>query len=157
MSADADSLFRELKPHVEQLAEPLFGASQEFVRKRGAFLPHGAVRTAAGEVQLVMAAPDATEGALVSALEVLPNLHQALRQAVVKENAAAVAVCEDVRITPEGADETRAIKVLVEHQRGLCVALYLPFRKRLFGYSFEEIFAIPANPEVKAWPSEDLG
>jgi len=38
-----DDLFAELKPQVEVLAEALFGASEMLVRKRGGFLPHGAV------------------------------------------------------------------------------------------------------------------
>ena len=53
-----DALFTELKPHIEALADPLFGASEMFVRKRGGFLPHGAVLESSGEVRLVMAAPD---------------------------------------------------------------------------------------------------
>ena len=148
---DPDSLYRELRPEIEELSEPLFSASQVLVRKRGAFLPHGAMRTTSGDVQLIMATPDNLDQDVVSSSEMLPNLHEALRQAA-REQASAVAVCEDVRITQEGQKETRAIKVLIEHRRGFCVALYLPFRRKLFGYSFGDIFVIPANPEVNAWP-----
>jgi len=58
MCADSDSLYRELKPQIEQLGEPLFDASKLFVQNRGAFLPHGAVLSADGTVELMMAAPD---------------------------------------------------------------------------------------------------
>ena len=34
--ADIDSLFRELKPDVESLANPLFDASRDFVSGQGA-------------------------------------------------------------------------------------------------------------------------
>ena len=60
-----------------------------------------------------------------------------------------VAVCEHVRITREGEAQTPAIKVLVEYVRGLCTALYLPYCKSLLRrYSFGDVFAIAAKPEV---------
>jgi hypothetical protein len=150
---DADTLYRELKPQIELLANALFDASRTFVKKRGAFLPHGALLTDTGDVRLVMALPDNQAQDLVSAIDVLPNLHQALRNGAAQEAASGLAVCEDVSVTMEGQRETRAIKVLIEHRRGLCVALYMPFRRGLCGYSFGEIFAAPANAEVNAWPS----
>ena len=152
---DTDTLFRELKPDVEQLAHPLFQASCKFVMARGAFLPHGAVLTAGDEVRLVMAVPPG-EDRPVSTVEILPLLHEALRQAAGTEQLRALAVCEDVRITLVGKNQTPAIKVLLEHRRGLCIALYMPFHKRMFlGYRFDEIFVLPANPEVRPWSSLD--
>ena len=148
---DADALYRELKPDVERLANPLFDASRQFLKKRGAFLPHGAVLTEDGEVRLIMAVPPGFEQRDVSSVELLPALHGALRQAAAEDGVAALAVCEDVRITQEGTGETAAIKVLIEHQRGLCVALYMQYRRKLFGYAFGGISARPAETEVKAW------
>ena len=150
---DTDALFRELKPDVEQLAQPLFEASSNFVKAKGAFLPHGAVLTVGNEVRLVMAVPPGEDRA-VSTLEILPLLHEALRQAGGTEQLRAVAVCEDVRITLEGQNQESAVKVLLEHRRGLCVALYMPFHKRAFlGYGFDEIVVQPASPEVSPWGS----
>jgi hypothetical protein len=152
--SSVDSLYSSLKPEIEALASPLFDASELFVRNRGAFLPHGAVLTQGGEVRLVAAAPADFETRALSATEVLPLLHQALQAAAIKEGAVAVAVSEDVTITPEGQKPTKAIKVLVEHKRGLTVALYLPFhRKLLKGYVFGAMLVLPASPEVCAWPS----
>jgi len=148
---NSESLYRELKPDVERLANALFGASEVFVRKRGAFLPHGALLSTDGKVQLIMTGPDSPKDNVVSPIEVLPTLHQALRLEAVDEDALALAVCEDVRITGDNQRETRAIKVLIEHRRGLCTALYLPFRRKMFGYSFGDVFAMPAEPEVNAW------
>jgi len=151
----ADTLYSLLKPDIEALASPLFDASQVFVRNRGAFLPHGAVLTPSGEVRLVAAAPPGFETRAVSAPEVLPLLHQALRATANREGAVAVAVSEDVTITPEGQKPTKAIKVLVEHRRGLTVALYLPFdHSFLKGCSFGTMLVLPASPEVYAWPPE---
>ena len=111
-----DALYLSLKPEVETLAAPLFEASEIFVRKRGAFLPHWAVLTASGEVKLVAAAPPGFETRKVSPPEVLPLLHEALRAAAGKEGASALAVSEDVTITLSGQKSTKAIKVLVEHK-----------------------------------------
>ena len=146
-----DDLFAKLKPQVEALAEPLFGASEMFLRKRGGFLPHGAVLDAGGAVRLVMAAPDDLD-VPVSTTEILPRLHDALRAQARDHNVSAVAVCEDVTITPAGQKETKAVKVLVEHRRGLTVALYLPWkRKMLGGHVFGEVMALAAMPEVQPW------
>ena len=151
--SDFDTSYRELKPDIEELADTLFRASETLVRKRGAFLPHGALRKAGGEIQLMMAAPDDPAQERVSTLEMLPNLHDAMRYAAIQEDALAIAVCEDVRISSASLAETRAIKVLVEHRRGLSDALYLPFHRKLLGYSFGEVFAVPASPEVQPWPN----
>lgn len=146
-----DELFAELKPEIEALAQPLFGASETFVRNRGAFLPHGAVLEADGEVRLVMAAAGDLD-ALHAPAEVLPLLHKALRDEAEGHDLAAVAVCEDVTITPAGQEPTRAVKVLVEHRRGLTVALYLPWKRKPFGdCDFGEIVARVARPEVQPW------
>ncbi len=144
-------LFAELQPHIEALAEPLFGASETFVRKRGEFLPHGAVLDSAGDVHLVMAGHD-DPAAPVSAPEILPRLHDALRQSAQEHEVDAVAVCEDVTITPSGEKPTKAVKVLIEHRRGLTLALYLPWKKKMFGGpAFGEVMAVDAEPEVAPW------
>lgn len=146
-----DDLFAELKPQIEALAAPLFGASQMAVRKRSRFLPHGALLDAGGEVRLVMATLDDLD-APASPAEVLPRLHDALRAASRDHAAAAVAVCEDVTITPAGGKSTKAVKVLVEHRRGLTVALYLPWRRSMLGtHVFGEVMALAATPEVQVW------
>jgi hypothetical protein len=142
-----DDLYAELKDEVFLLSEPLFEASKRFLRNRGDFLPHGAMLTAVNEVELTMAVPDGDD--LVSSVEVLTLLHKALRIAATERHLRAVAVCEHVHITREGQAQTPAIKVLVEHSRGLCTALYMPYRKTRFGgYSFGDVFAIDATPEV---------
>ena len=75
---DSDALYSELKPDIEAVATALFDLSEIFLKKRGNFLPHGAVLSADGEVQLVAAAPD-TNNDYTNSTEVLPILHQGLR------------------------------------------------------------------------------
>jgi hypothetical protein len=150
--SNSDDLYAELRPDIEALTAPLFDLSESLVQKRGQFLPHGAVLDSTGETRMMMAAPPGFEERAVSAIEVLPMLHEGLRAAASKESLRAIAVCEDVTIVPEGEKKTAAIKVLVEHRRGLSVVLYLPYsRKLLGGYKFGSVFAKPASPEVRIW------
>lgn len=61
-------------------------------------------------------------------------------------------ICEWVKITRENVKQTDAMKVLVEHVRGLTVAFYVPCHKSIFGNGlFEGMFAQQAEPEVHAW------
>lgn len=151
MNHSVSSLSAELQPDIHAVAQALIGVSQLFLRRQGNFLPHGAVLTRDGEVHMVAAAPDSPDG-LPSATEVLPQLHEGLRHKVRQLSAKALGVCENVTVTPQGRRPTRAIKVLFEHERGLCVALYLPFDKKLFrGYVTGSPFSTPATPEVRAW------
>ena len=146
-----EELYAGLKGDIAALVEPLFDFSENCLRERGNFLPHAAVLTAEGVVELTAAAPDSPDG-LTNSVEVLPLLHGGLR-AMAKEKAlVAIAVAENVTVTPDGEPSTAAIKVLFEHQRGLTVAMYLPFSKRfLRGYVFGQAFTIAALPEVNAW------
>ena len=151
-----DDLYCDLKADIAAVATPLFDTAEVFIRKRAGFVPQGTVLTSTGEKRIVVAAPPDFETRAVSPAEVLPLLHQALRNAATYESLLAVAVVEDVTITPAGQPPTRAIKVLVEHSRGLTVALYLPFTRRLLrGFTFGSTFAVPADPEVRVWPAED--
>lgn len=150
-----EALYAELKPEIASIANPLFELSEWFVAKRGTFLPHGAVLTSANEVKLAAAAaPDGSD--VTSSTDVLPVLHEGLRSMARESECKAVAVAESVTVTLEGQRPTTAIKVLLEHRRGLCVALYVPFKKKLFGgYAFLSPFTAPASPEVRVWPSSD--
>jgi hypothetical protein len=147
-------LFEELQADVATLIEPLFEFSEQCLRKRGGFLPHAAILTEEGAVELTGAAPDGG-GGLATSAEVLPLLQGGLRAMAKIKQLTAVAVAENVTVTPNGEPSTAAVKVLFEHKRGLTVALYLPFRKRfLRGYVFGETFMVPAPPEVDAWGAD---
>ena len=150
-----NNLYSELKPDIQALATPLLEFSEKCLRNRGNFLPHGAVLTETGEVTLVAAAPDMGRDC-TNSTEVLPVLHDGLRQKARMCALKAIGVAENVTVTREAQTATAAIKVLIEHARGLTVALYLPFEKRfLRGYEFGETFSVMAQPEVNAWTQDD--
>lgn len=147
--SDTNALYTELKPDIAHVSEVLFDVSERLLRKHGNFLPHAAVVTTSGEVCLVAVAHSK---AVTNATEVLPLVHDALRDQAKKFELRAVAVAENVTVTVQHGRPSQAIKVLCEHQRGLTVALYLPFSKRFFRrYVLGQAFTAAAKPEVRAW------
>lgn len=146
-----ETLYSELKPDIGIVANQLFDLSETLLREQGNFLPHAAVLTEDGELRLVATAPD-TKSDLTNSTEVLPLLHDGLRFEAKQFPLKAIGIAENVTITLEGQRPTKAIKVLFEHRRGLTVALYLPFEKKMLkGYVFGNTFSLAANPEVSAW------
>jgi len=146
----SQELYAELKTDIAALAEPLFAFSEQCLRARGNFLPHGAILKQGGEIELVGAAPDGPDK--TTSIEVLPLLHAGLRSIAAEKHAIATGVAENVTVTPDGGQPTKAVKVLFEHRRGLTIALYLPFSKGfLRGYAFGETFTVLAPSEVNAW------
>ena len=58
-------------------------------------------------------------------------------------------------VPPAGGTQTKAVKVLIEHRRGLTVALYLPWQRKMWGgHIFGEVMAMPAKPEVHPWSGD---
>jgi len=146
---DQNELYAELKPDIQTIASTLFDFSQQCIRDRGDFLPHGAVLKADNTIELV----GATSGnEIANAPEILPLLHGGLRGLAKEKVLTAIGVAESVTITIPGQAPTKAIKVLFEHRRGLTIALYMPYEKKfLRGHLFGSMFSTPANPEVNAW------
>ncbi len=151
MIKTTDNLYAELKDDVSAVANPLFDLSERLLRENGNFLPHGFVLNDEGKDAMVGAVEDNGSGMSTSTVT-LPLLHQALCKQAETGRARAVGVAENVTVTADGGSATKAIKVLFEHREGLCVALYLPFKKKLFGgYQMGTAFTVPAEPEVKPW------
>jgi hypothetical protein len=147
----SDSLYAELKGDMSAISEPLFDYAEKSLRALGNFLPYAAVLTVEGNIEVVSAIPETPHG-MTSSTQVLPLLHQSLRAMAKEKQLLAIGIAENVTVTPAGKPATDAIKVLIEHSRGLNVAVYLPFRKRLFrGYSFDESFSILVSSEVNPW------
>ena len=141
MDTNIDKLYTEVQEDLNLIVGPLFEFGESQVRKRGAFLRFGATLSAAREVGLHAAS---TGEEISSSVEELPLLHEALRASVREANMLAVAVCEWVKINRDG-----------KQTDGLTIAFYVPCEKKfLKGWQFKPMFAIEAEPEVKAW---DLG
>jgi hypothetical protein len=146
------ALYDELKAQVVAVADPLFEHCRQGLRARGAFLPHAAVLNAEGRITLMGAMTGSKDGFANSA-QVLKMLHGGLRQLAREKVLVAVAVAEN-HSGIRGNQPMQSIRVLFEHERGLAVALFLPFHKDHLGvYAFGESFVMPASPEVKLWPA----
>jgi hypothetical protein len=151
MTKTQEQLYAELKDDVAAVANSLFDLSENLLRENGNFLPHGFVLNDEGKDTMVGAVEDTGSG-MSTSTATLPLLHQGIRKQVEAGKARAIGVAENVTVTPQGGSVTKAIKVLFEHREGLCVALYLPFKRKLLGgYQMGTAFTVPAEPEVKPW------
>ena len=124
---DIDGLYREVQDDLNRVVGPLFEFGESQVRKRGAFLPFGATLNVSSEIGMEAAGAGEEYS---SAIEILPILQEGLRARAKADQLSAVAVCEWVKINRDGK-RTDAMKVLVEHQRGITVAFYVPCKRDL--------------------------
>jgi hypothetical protein len=148
---DEQDLYGEVKPEVRALAEPLFELSEKALRERGSFLPHAAMLTAEGRIRVIGAMCNTPDG-VANSTHILPLLRQGLRTMVQEHPATAVGYAEDVTMTPDGCAPTQAIKLHLEHSRGLTITLYLPFAKDTSGeITFGVTVSRFAPPEINAW------
>ena len=148
------ALYDELKAEVVALADPLFEHCRQGLRARGAFLPHAAVLNAEGRITLMGAMTGSKDG-FANGAQVLAMLHGGLRQLSREKVLVAVAVAQNYSGV-RANQPMQAIRVLFEHERGLAVALFLPFHKDQMGvYAFGESFVVPAAAELKLWPTVD--
>lgn len=144
-------LYAELKADVVAIADPLFEHSQKRLQARDDFLPHGAVLDTDGKV-VVLGAMTGSKDGQARAEQILPMLLGGIRQMSREKVLVAIGIAENVSLT-RGDMPMQAIKVLLEHERGLTVAMYLPFYKSEEGeYFFGEAFVTPATPAMNLWP-----
>jgi hypothetical protein len=161
-----EQLFARLKPSIDALATSLFDASRQRLITQGRCLPHAATQDALSHIAMLGTDPEQFPNGRDRTTQIMLYLHCMLRARVRQRAVAALAIAETVTITPQGRPRTSAIKVLYEHQSGLAVALYMPFKKRLLGgYVFGEVMTFSAEGEVNPWatlrsaqrPSASLG
>jgi hypothetical protein len=144
-------LYAELKTDVVAIADPLFEHSRKRLQASDDFLPHAALLNAEGKVVLIGAMTGSKHGQ-ANATQIMPMLHGGIRQMSREKVLVAFGIAQNVTLT-RGDMPMQAIKVLLEHERGLTVALFLPFYKSAEGeYYYGESFVTPANPELNLWP-----
>ena len=150
---DEEELYGEIKPDVRALAQPLFELSEKALRERGSFLPHAAALTE-GKVRLVGAMCSTANG-MASSTHIIPMLRQGLRSMAHERPVTAIGVAETVTVTPDGKAPSQAIKVLLEHHRGLTMALYLPFAQDTTGdIKFGSTLSMFVPPEYNPWDED---
>jgi hypothetical protein len=143
-------LYAAVRPDLGALAGPLFELSEKRLRERGYFLPHAAVLTTEGRVAL-LDAMCSTPGGFANSDHILPMLRDGLRSMAGERDLKAIAIAEIVAAIPDG-EQTRAIKVLIEHKLGLSLVLYLPVTQGDLGeYLFGKTVTLFTEPEINAW------
>jgi hypothetical protein len=144
-------LYAVLMADVVAIADPLFDQSRKRLQAKDDFLPHAALLSAEGKVVLMGAMTGSRDGQ-ASAEHILPMLLNGVRQVSREKVLTAIGIAENVSLT-RGDTSMQAIKVLLEHERGLTVAMFLPFHKADTGeYHFGEAFVTPAPPALNLWP-----
>ena len=150
---DEEELYGEVKPDVRALAQPLLELSEKALRERGSFLPHAAALTE-GKVRLVGAMCNTANG-VANSTHILPLLRQGLKAMAHERPVTAIGVAETVTMTPDGQAPSQAIKVLLEHHRGLTMAVYLPFAQDTSGdIKFGSTTSMFVPPEINAWDED---
>lgn len=149
MSTQAE-IYAAVKAELGALARPLFEKSEQLLRERGDFLPHAAVLSPDGKVSL-LGAMCITKDGFANSWHILPMVHDGLRSMANERDLAAVGVAERVDAIP-GGGATRAVKVLLEHQRGLAIAFFMPFAKSEAGeFNFGRMVTLFTESEVNVW------
>jgi hypothetical protein len=143
-------LYTELKGDVVSLADPLFEHSQNRLQASDEMLPHAAVLSAEGKVVL-LGAMTGSRGGTANAEQVLAMLHSGLRQMFREKVLMAVAVAELVYLERDH-EPVQAIQVVIEHERGLNIAMYLPYWKVDGACAYGEAFITPVAPVLNLWP-----
>jgi hypothetical protein len=146
------NLYEEVRADVIALADPLIEQSQKILQARGDFLPQAAVLTSEGGVTLVGAMTGSRNG-VANTEQVLAMLHNGLRQMAREKVLSAIGIVENAAVRRDG-QPMRVIHVLVEHERGLTVAMMLPYLRNEDGtYAYGEPFVLPSEPQLKVWPA----
>ncbi len=149
MSSLSD-LYAAVKGDIVALADPLLEESQKQLAVRDDVRPQAAVLSSEGRV-LVLGAMTGTQGGTATAEQVLAMLQAGIRQMSRERVLSAIAIAQLVFVT-RANEPVQAIRVLVEHERGITVAMNLPFWKIDGEYSYGEAFVTPAAPALKLWP-----
>lgn len=143
-------LYAAVKPELGVLAVPLFELSKQRLRERGYFLPYAAVLTADDRVSLLDAMCSTPDG-FANSDHILPMLRDGLRSMAGERDLKAIGIAEVVDAIPDG-EQTRAIKVLLEHKVGLTIAFYFPIMQGDVGeYRFGKTVTYFTQPEIHAW------
>jgi hypothetical protein len=150
---DEEELYGEVKPDVRALAESLFELSEKALRERGSFLPHAAALTE-GKVRLVGAMCNTAHG-VANSTHIMPLLRQGLKSMAHERPVTAIGVAETVMVSPDGQAPSQAIKVLLEHHRGLTMAFYLPYVQDTAGdIQFGSPTSMFVPPEINVWDAD---
>jgi hypothetical protein len=132
---------------IDALLNAVLPFAQQMLGKYGEFYPIGASMNAAGEVGLVGVMPESEHP---EAREIIDLLMAQLVDEAGKHGIRASVICFDGSAIPPGESAKRdAICAHLEHESGICVAAFLPYRKEISGQvTYGELFAGQLKPQI---------
>ena len=134
---------------IDALLNAVLPFAQQMLGKYGEFYPIGASMNAAGEVGLVGVMPESEHP---EAQEIIDLLLAQLVDDARKHEIKGSVICFDASAIPPGESAKRdAICAHLEHESGICVAAFLPYRKEISGQvTYGELFAGQLKPQIFA-------
>ena len=144
-----DDLYEALGPDLESVTTRAFAFALRQLRKRGGFMPTGAVLQDDGRVGIMTTVfarePVGRDEVLVSVREGLERLASA--------SVVALAVIDWVEISGAGQTEQLAVKLHVHHRRGLAVVFYAPASRAPSGeWTLGDTIARAGDALIDVWP-----
>jgi hypothetical protein len=122
--------------------------AQQMLERHGEFYPYAATMTQVGEIE--MKAGDPGAGEHPESLSVLDVLYRGISTRL--DTIRAAAVVSDVRLRDPDTD---AIRVEIEHQEGVVLALLLPYTKKRLGKGVKYGELMASSGERRIWNTAD--
>ena len=136
-----------VQAELDEVLNAVLPLAQQMLGKYGEFYPIGASMTSAGKVGLVGVMPESDHP---EAQEIIDLLMAQLVDDAAKREIRASVICFDGSAIPPGqSTKSDAICAHLEHESGLCVAAFLPYRKEISGQvTYGELFAGQLKPQI---------
>jgi len=130
---------------LEKLLNALLPFAQQMLATHGQFFPFGATVNREGAVAMANVF-DGDEHPL--AQTVVDHMTEAFKSDAAAGEIRAAAICYDGRvIPPDETDKCDAVCVGLEHESGEAADVFLPYRKKLRGYKYGDLFGTRRSPQ----------
>lgn len=139
--------YRMAHEEIDALLNAVLPLAQQMLGKYGEFYPIGASISATGEVGLVGVMPESEHPEAQEIIDLL--MAQLVHDAGTHEIRGSVICFDGTAVSPGQSDKSDAICAHLEHESGICVAAFLPYRKEISGQvTYGELFAGQLKPQI---------
>jgi len=135
------------KQELDALLSSMMPFAQMMLDKAGTFYPYGGIINTSGKPE----AHGAYNGEEhPKPQELIDILMAGFRQGTKEKKFRAVGMCVDVRtIPPNSTEKTDAIAAMMEHESGIAVTVFLPYKREASGkYVYGQMFARNNEPKI---------